>query len=86
MTIGTIVRHPFVQLLFVLLWAIGFTFLTDWYGFRSGWNILWMIFMPGAIGAAGNVGRARQLGMTVLLIILSLATVATTAAIFGLVY
>lgn len=75
-----------VQVVIVVVVAASGTFAADWFGLRFLWNASWMFALPATLGILMNAGVAKQLGMTLGLIVLSILATMATAAIFGLVY
>ena len=71
------------QIVPVVLGMAGLSILTDYANFRSGWNILWMVGLPGV--TAGVLGRKDTWFLSALwLLLLGCATMLATAALLHL--
>jgi hypothetical protein len=60
------------------------TYVTDWLGFRSGLNTVWIFGLPIAVAILANKDAASRCLSGMALVILSPISVMATAAIFGL--
>jgi hypothetical protein len=72
-----------MQVGIVALAAAGSTIATSWVGFRSAWNIVWMILLPFAAGFACNRDAQRGAFMAMALTLVAVAVATLTGGLLG---
>jgi membrane-bound ClpP family serine protease len=76
-------RHV-IQVSLVVGLVAAFTLATNHLGFRSGWNLLWMLGIPFAVARAFDPGDGVWGLAGLWLLLCGLAAMIATAAAFGL--
>jgi hypothetical protein len=71
------------QVLLIALMTAGFTLLATAVDFRSGWNMLWMLALPFALGFILNRDAARGAFMAMALTIVAFVVTTLTGGLLG---
>lgn len=77
-------RSVLVQLVAVITVSVILTYLTGSHGYTSMFNSIWVFGFPVVVGILSNHGRQRQLSVTVLLMIVSVASLMISGVYFGI--